>query len=775
MRPKCCRGSRKLFLASVPIATALCASWGRAQTNTIDLPPLNGFQPLVIVGMTDEQWGAGDFTLDAFFAHASSTPNANGHGGNNLPIGGPQAFYIAIIDTGAQVNLINDATASQINFVSANRDGANPLTITGASGQETATIEDAVGFYMTDLNHGTGGTTLGVQNGTTLSGMWNASPAVTSPSSALPNIMGSPVVGLWQTIIKNSVPTHVTVGATTYKSPQVSFAPTNSAVPGTYGKIAITTTNNVGGPPALFPSDFTNAGDDPAQPTIWESLFATVTVSHTAGSSQASFLYDTGAQVSVLSSDTAATVGIYVNGENPTPADFTTDITGVGGATTKVKGYYINSFSMSSTGGPLSFNRVPVVILDLPDPRNPNNTLPGVIGTNLFGARDLIINMDTTGSGQTGLWVSPQIAWKLNGNGNWSNPSNWNVAFPSGIDTQANFFGVITGPKTVTLDSSFTTGSVSFDNSNRYTLNGPGTLTLDVSTDNAQINVGNGNHTINANITLADSTELNVNAASSVLTINGNVTASGAVMLIKNGPGTAEMKNVRAGGLAVNAGKLTILQNGGQIGTSKVSSLTVSTPDTVGTLDLKDNDLVVAGGTIGTRSGSVYTGITGLIQSGRNGGAWDGPGIVTSMTSATTGTYTSLGIATAAQAGITATGVWSGQTVSSSDVLVMYTYGGDATLDGKINIDDYVKIDSGASAGTSGWSNGDFNYDGKVNIDDYLIIDSNLPIQGPSLLAGSGVGESSGSQLSAVPEPAAVTGVLLAATLFGVQRRRRRP
>ena len=57
----------------------------------------------------------------------------------------------------------------------------------------------------------------------------------------------------------------------------------------------------------------------------------------------------------------------------------------------------------------------------------------------------------------------------------------------------------------------------------------------------------------------------------------------------------------------------------------------------------------------------------------------------------------------------------------------MYAYGGDATLDGKINVDDYIRIDSGIAAGMTGWSNGDFNYDGKVNIDDYTtVIDANI-------------------------------------------------
>jgi hypothetical protein len=82
-----------------------------------------------------------------------------------------------------------------------------------------------------------------------------------------------------------------------------------------------------------------------------------------------------------------------------------------------------------------------------------------------------------------------------------------------------------------------------------------------------------------------------------------------------------------------------------------------------------------------------------------------------------------------------------GTSVDGTTVLVKFTYGGDANLDGKINIDDYVKIDNGIASGLSGWANGDFNYDGKVNIDDYVIIDSNIVNQGPPLAAGSDAGQ----------------------------------
>ena len=104
----------------------------------------------------------------------------------------------------------------------------------------------------------------------------------------------------------------------------------------------------------------------------------------------------------------------------------------------------------------------------------------------------------------------------------------------------------------------------------------------------------------------------------------------------------------------------------------------------------------------------------------------------------------------------------------------MYTYGGDANLDGKINVDDYGRIDFNVKLGVSGWYNGDFNYDGKINVDDYGIIDFNIGIQGPPLLSGAGAPPSSLSGVSAVPEPTAAGLLLLSAGAF-VAKRRRQP
>jgi rhamnogalacturonan endolyase len=150
-------------------------------------------------------------------------------------------------------------------------------------------------------------------------------------------------------------------------------------------------------------------------------------------------------------------------------------------------------------------------------------------------------------------------------------------------------------------------------------------------------------------------------------------------------------------------------------------------------LDLADNDLIVDY----PSTDPAPPGPQDLVAAGANGGSWDGlGGIVTSMPDAAGG-LTTLGVGDAATVyGLdgAATMAWSGQTLDASCVVVKYTYGGDANLDGQITGDDYSAIDFNILvSGSSGFCNGDFNYDGLVTGDDYSTIDFNILAQGTPL------------------------------------------
>jgi hypothetical protein len=128
------------------------------------------------------------------------------------------------------------------------------------------------------------------------------------------------------------------------------------------------------------------------------------------------------------------------------------------------------------------------------------------------------------------------------------------------------------------------------------------------------------------------------------------------------------------------------------------------------------------------------------------------------------------------------------QTVTDGDILVKYTYFGDALLTGSVTSADYLQIDNGFNSQSTatpltGWYNGDFNYDGVINGDDYTLIDNAYNSQGaafptsvsagPAEMIASDIDQIAGATSSAaVPEPASVS--LIAFGAIGLLKRRRR-
>jgi hypothetical protein len=168
------------------------------------------------------------------------------------------------------------------------------------------------------------------------------------------------------------------------------------------------------------------------------------------------------------------------------------------------------------------------------------------------------------------------------------------------------------------------------------------------------------------------------------------------------------------------------------VNTFVIEQLTI---DSGGTLDVYDNDLI-----IDYSGASQLAAIESLIRSARNGGAWNGPGLISSSAKSNPNHNTTLGAmeATDFKSIYGASATFNGEPLDSTAVLVKYTYYGDTDFNGKVNFDDYVRTDNGFNNHRSGWSNGDFDGNGQVNFDDYVLIDLAFNTQGAVLRHGSG-------------------------------------
>jgi len=145
------------------------------------------------------------------------------------------------------------------------------------------------------------------------------------------------------------------------------------------------------------------------------------------------------------------------------------------------------------------------------------------------------------------------------------------------------------------------------------------------------------------------------------------------------------------------------------------------------TLDLQDTDLIVQA-TPETRQ-AVLDALAAVVRRARNATPrWSGPGITSGR--AATNPFTGLAVVANDDGNGTPLilnhPAYPTGPLNNQMILVRFTYNGDANLDGRVNADDYFRIDSGflGQPQNPTYAKGDFNYDGKINADDYFLIDS---------------------------------------------------
>jgi hypothetical protein len=263
------------------------------------------------------------------------------------------------------------------------------------------------------------------------------------------------------------------------------------------------------------------------------------------------------------------------------------------------------------------------------------------------------------------------------------------------------------------------------------TLGGGGVLTVSGTGGNDAIDVstdGSGLHvTLNGlveNFAAGTVTSLVIAGKTGVDTVNvtgGSVTFGGGdsgtdtinlTVHIAASASATFAGTQRVSSLVVDGGGNAALAPGGG------SALVVNTVSLSGSavLNLNDNAMIIRGSTV--------TAAANLLQLGFNGGNWNGAGGITSGNAASDpNDLTALGYASNADLGLTSFGGVTGLT--PADVLVKYTYYGDANLDGQVDIGDLGLLAGAWQQSGKGWFDGDFTYNNTVDIGDLGLLAGN--------------------------------------------------
>jgi len=404
--------------------------------------PVDGFLPLVGMALTDEFKNGNSATWDFYI-----DPKSNPSGGTLLGAGGPH-YDLALLDTGAGVTLLTsdaDAAFGLGQSRPGNSDGfrgTNSAMLTGATGSFLGSISDPLGLYAAGLQ-GQGYSPLTL-NSNSLQGQTNTSVIVAPPTAELPNILGLPYISQYATRIHNDQPLIFQTGGQTVRTPAIEFAPLGSGSQTIARQAEFTFKPGAAflNPPFYFPgfNGLDDAHEDPLVATgVGGGLFLNVDVADTGGQlNNASFFFDTGASITVVSRTTALSLGFDALTDNP---EFTLAVLGSGGTRLNVPGFFVDQFTIRALGGHVTLSNVPVVVLNVWDPSNPPNIVPGILGMNLLAGRNLVIDPTTGGDGPliyisdpvtTGSnWTAPAASASWGGGGNWSasaTPGNLTIA-----------------------------------------------------------------------------------------------------------------------------------------------------------------------------------------------------------------------------------------------------------------------------------------------------------------------------------------------------------
>ncbi len=506
--------------------------------------PFGGFLPFAGITLTDEFKSGEVFGATDFFFTDTETSLA----GSKLTGTGGEYFDLALVDTGAVTHILNAAASGPDGFdIDGNGfDGTAVQQIGGATGVILLDVNDPHGFFAAGLGDRTGAGAALAFPDSAFRGQSSFATLSAPPEFELPSILGLPMAAQHQLVIRNDQPQIFEYQGRTVRTPQVEFTDLGSTAHGIVRRSALKLRPGLGfvqGPIYVQSLDILGGEpfhENPTSPSLIENSGLLIDVDMTRGGDaidDKEFLFDTGADFTVVSQQTATRLGFDPVLDTP---DFIVQVEGSGGIQDGIPGFVVDTLKLDTVGGSFELTNVPVAVLDVTNPTDPGNIVDGILGMHAFVGRNIAI--DTTPSiGQGGVGPSLYIGdtvtdarrWNATGTtGDWSSAASW--ASPG---TPSDLWDVTVAPRSslsqvAEVSSDSTVFRVTLDG------NGPAGMTIDVMSG-ATLTVF-GDVEINAGGTLhLDGGGLD---AQFVQIEGGSLTGNGELML-GSGPLSGSVRN----------------------------------------------------------------------------------------------------------------------------------------------------------------------------------------------------------------------------------------
>jgi hypothetical protein len=535
--------TQSIFVAPLAILAVWAIVAGRA--NGV---PLEGFLPLVGIGLTDEfQTVDGDGIL---FFMADSSPDPSG--GNFLGVGGSAHYDVALIDTGANGSLITDAAYAAFDIVNEGFSGSATVQLGGATGTLDALVNDPLGIYATGLENRTGTSPLTL-NSSTMIGQTSVSLLSLPPDTDLPNILGLPFASQYVTSIQNDRPQIFELAGKTVRTPQIDFLPLGSGGQGILRRAPLMLLPGASfvNPPAYI---FDYMGilegrpfhDNPTAHTLHSDgslsvggMFVSVDVANNGEElDDSSFFFDTGASVTVISELNAVRLGFDPLLDDP---EFTIAILGSGGTAFDVPGFFVDEFTIETVGGTFTVANVPVLALNVTDASNPINIVDGIVGMNLFAGRNLVIDpQPSLGGGGNGpqLYIGDPVTSPFNwvttsSSADWSDGAHWDAVGPPDQLGVANLNQVTGTTQEVVLSADVTVWELNVAGT------GSGTMTLRIDEGDTLTTFSGVNIKTGGEIKLAGGT-----IDTQFIDMRGGILGGSGTILTGSGPIAGQVENL---------------------------------------------------------------------------------------------------------------------------------------------------------------------------------------------------------------------------------------